>query len=482
MGKQQDMDVAVVGAGTMGSGIAQIAALAGHRVIVVDAAEDALARGSAAIDKALAAATARGHFAQHDAEAAAARIKWSKSLAAVAGAGLVIEAIVERLDAKGDLFRSLEAIVSPDAILASNTSSLAIGAIAANIPTAGRVIGLHFFNPVPAMKLVEVVAGPGTQPHVVDQMMALMAAWGKRPVAVRDVPGFIVNRVARPYYAEAFAALEEGIAAEAIDHALTACGGFRMGALALADLIGQDVNFAVASSIHQAYGGHTRFHLQAAQRTLVQAGRLGRKAGSGVFDYPRDLPAPPYVPAGPVPRTIKVSAQVGPWMKLFCQAGLICQEASNLCSGMVEVDSVRLAISDGRPLSARDDVDGLLDVVRDFATASTIVLTARSDAAAACIAGLIQALGRSALRIPDRPGMLVLRTLAQIANAATDAVADGVAPAWGIDEAMVYGANHPEGPLHWAERFDRGQVAAALHNIADATGDAMYRPAPLLSA
>lgn len=168
-------------------------------------------------------------------------------------------------------------------------------------------------------------------------------------------------------------------------------------------------------------------------------------------------------------------------MKLFREAGLVCREDADLPYGFVSVDGTLLAMTDGRPLSARDDVDVLADVARDFAVANMIVLTARDDAAAAAIAGLVQATGRSALFIPDRPGMIVLRTLAQLANAAADAVADEVAPVAAIDEAMVYGANHPEGPLHWAERAGRTRVATALANIADTTGDEQYRPAELLA-
>lgn len=465
----------------MGAGIAQVAARAGHRVVVVDAADAALARGSAVVGKALTMAVERGVISQGDAEAAASRINWSSAIEDIAGAALVIEAIVEQLGAKIGLLRSLAAIVSPEAVLASNTSSLSIDAIAAEVPAPGRVIGLHFFNPVPAMKLVEVVPGSRTEPVVRDDMIALMSTWGKRPVAVRDVPGFIVNRVARPYYAEAFAALEEGIAPETIDHALTSCGGFRMGALALSDLIGQDVNCAVARSIHHAYAGRTRFRPQPAQAALVEAGRLGRKTGGGVFDYAGDSRRPCFAPPGPAPRSIKVSAQGGTSVKLFREAGLVCREDADLPYGFVSVDGTLLAMTDGRPLSARDDVDVLADVARDFAVANMIVLTARDDAAAAAIAGLVQATGRSALFIPDRPGMIVLRTLAQLANAAADAVADEVAPVAAIDEAMVYGANHPEGPLHWAERAGRTRVATALANIADTTGDEQYRPAELLA-
>ena len=474
------MIVAVIGAGTMGSGIAQIAAKAGHRVVVVDANTDALRRGSEALGLSLTNAVVRGAMSEDDAASVMSHIGWSSDLADVAGAKLVIEAIVERLEAKAALFAALADRIGSDAILATNTSSLSIAALADAAPVPERFIGLHFFNPAPVMKLVEIVSGPATAAAVRDEVVALMRQWGKRPVEVRDVPGFIVNRVARPYYAEGFAAIEDGIEPNAVDHALTSCGGFRMGPLALADLIGHDVNFAVTESVHLAYGGKTRFRLQPAQRALVQAGKLGRKAGRGIYAG-AVLPAPVFAAPGPTPSMIRVSARGGTSVKLFREAGLVCHEDTTLPHGFVDVDGVRLVMTDGRPLSGRDDVDVLADVARDFAVTNTIVLTARDARTAAVMAGLVQATGRSALVIPDRPGMVVLRTLAQLANAASDAVSDGVASVDAIDEAMVYGANHPEGPLHWTERAGPGRVGAALANIAAATGDDIYTPAARLA-
>ena len=477
---ESDSAIAVVGAGTMGAGIAQIAAAAGHAVIVIDTQPAGLERGRAGVAASLAGLVRRATLDEAGRAAIEGRIRWSGAIADAAGAALVVEAIVERLDAKTDLFAALAQAVRPDAILASNTSSLSIDAMARAVPGARRFIGLHFFNPVPVMKLVEVVPSAATDPAVVEAAMALMRAWGKRPVRVRDVPGFIVNRVARPYYAEGFMAWDEGIDPATIDHALTSAGGFRMGPLALADLIGHDVNYAVASSVYESYGGRTRFRPQASQQALVGSGRLGRKSGSGVYDYGADLPKPALARSGTAPGAIRVSAQGGTLAGLFRDSGLPVQDDDSLPSGVVSTDGARLAVGDGRLLAARDDADVLVDVARDGAAADTIVMTARDQASAAAAAGLVQAIGRTALFIPDRPGMLVLRTLAQLANAAADAVDDEVAGRAAIDEAMVSGANHPEGPLCWADRAGRGHVAAALTNIADATGDEMYRPSSLL--
>ncbi len=473
--------IAVIGAGTMGAGIAQAAATAGHRVVVIDSNGSALPKSSEGIGKALATAMARGILPADEAEAINARIHWSSDLEDAADAVLVVEAIAERLDVKIGLFTQLASIVGSGAVLASNTSSLSIEAMADGVTGPERFIGLHFFNPAAIMKLVEVVPSSRTEPAIADALSGLMRAWGKRPVVVADVPGFIVNRVARPYYAEGFAALSEGIAPATVDRALTSCGGFRTGPLTLADLIGHDVNYEVARSIYDAYRGATRFRPQEAQRVLVESGRLGRKSGGGVFG-PEGVPPPVFAQAGPAPQSIRIAASGGTSVKLFREAGLVCHEDADLPHGFVNVDGVRFAMTDGRPLSRRDDVDVLADIARDFAAANTIILTANNADNGMAVAGLVQATGRSALFIPDRPGMLVLRTLAQLANAAADAAADGVASIGAIDEALVYGASHPEGPLHWAEHAGLQRVATALANIAEATGDEMYRPAALLAA
>lgn len=457
-----DSIIAIVGAGTMGAGIAQIAAAAGHAVRVIDSQQAALDRGRASVDASLASLLRRGSIDEAGKTAIAGRIVWTPDIFQAAGAALAIEAIVERLDAKKSLFDTLTAIVGPTAMLASNTSSLSIQAMAQSLANPERFVGLHFFNPVPAMKLVEVIAGPATAPAVANACMALMRNWGKRPVAVRDVPGFIVNRVARPYYGEGFAAFGEGIAPAAIDHALTAAGGFRMGPLALADLIGHDVNFAVASSVYDAYAGQTRFRPQPAQQALFESGRFGRKSGSGVYDYPGDLPQPDFAAAA-VPQPLSGD-----------NAGRL---NTLLTDGVVEIAGVKMALGDGRPLTECEDVAVLIDHARDFATAPTLVMTARDTSAEMLAAAFARATGRRALFIADRPGQIVLRTLAQLANAAADAVADDVAGADGIDEALVYGANHPEGPLQWAARFGFGRVSTVLSNIARSTDDSMYRPA-----
>lgn len=273
--------VAVIGSGTMGAGIAEVAAAAGDQVLIYDIAADAITRAIDGIGLRLASRVSRGKLAAEQADALLARLHPAHDLAALADASLVIEAASERLEVKTALFAQLAEICSPSALLTSNTSSISITAIAAGVKHPERVAGLHFFNPAPVMKLVEVVSGLATSAEVVEQLCQCVSLWGKQPVRCRSTPGFIVNRVARPFYAEAWRALEEQVAAaEVIDAALRDGGGFPMGPLALTDLIGQDVNFAVTCSVFNAFWQERRFLPSLLQQELALAGRTRQEERS----------------------------------------------------------------------------------------------------------------------------------------------------------------------------------------------------------
>lgn len=286
-----DVSVGVVGAGTMGAGIAQVAASNGHAVVLADASASAIAKARDGHAKAMARDVEKGRRTQADADAVLARIRYvngvgPSDLEAFKSCGLVIEAIVEDLAVKQTLFRALESVVARDAVLATNTSSLSIAAIAGGCQHAERVVGIHFFNPAPLMALVEVIPALATDRAVLDASRALVERWGKVPVVASDTPGFIVNRIARPFYGEALRVLEEGIADVAtIDWAMRTQGGFKMGPFELMDLIGNDVNYAVTCSVFEAMYYDPRYRPSLTQRRLVESGWLGRKAKRGYYDY-----------------------------------------------------------------------------------------------------------------------------------------------------------------------------------------------------
>ena len=282
----RDTVVGVIGAGAMGSGIAQVAATYGHKVILLDQESQALDRATAAIEKNLARSVEKKRLTSVQADEIKARIVQSESFSELNDAGLVIEAIVENLDIKRDLFESLDKIVKPDAILATNTSSLSVTAIARGSTRPERVLGVHFFNPPTVLPLVEIVPGLATQPDVTDKAQQLVDAWGKKTVIASDTPGFIVNRIARPFYGEALRIYEEGIADMAtIDWAMKEIGGFKMGPFELMDFIGNDVNFAATKSVYEATFHDSRFRPTLTQQRLFDAGFFGRKSGRGYYDY-----------------------------------------------------------------------------------------------------------------------------------------------------------------------------------------------------
>jgi 3-hydroxybutyryl-CoA dehydrogenase len=278
------VDIAVVGAGTMGAGIAESAALAGLSVVMVDVSEEALDRGRVTIEKDLDRRVKKGRLPDEERRASIGRVSTTTVLEDCADAPVVIEAVVEDMAVKSKVFGDLDGVVASDAVLATNTSSLSVAGIAAATEHPERVVGLHFFNPVPAMRLVEVVAGPSTDPPAISQAEGVAERLGKTSIRVSDTPGFVVNRVARPFYLEALRLVEAGGEPGRIDAAIRGAG-FRMGPLQLADLIGNDVNLAVSESLFERYYYHPRFRPSYLQRSMVEGGLLGRKSGRGFYDY-----------------------------------------------------------------------------------------------------------------------------------------------------------------------------------------------------
>ena len=485
------VSVAVVGAGTMGAGIAQVAAAAGHPVLLYDTEPAALSRATERIAGALARAVERNRLTPDERERILGRITPAHSLDALGPAGLVIEAIAEDLAAKVRLFQTLEVVCQGQAIFASNTSSLSITALAAGLKQPERMVGMHFFTPAPVMALVEVVRGLASAPEVVETVRATAAAWGKTPVVCRSTPGFIVNRVARPFYGEALRALSEGASDVAtIDAVMRGAGGFRMGPFELIDLIGLDVNLAVSRSIHAAYAGDPRYTPSLLQAELVEAGRLGQKCGRGFYDHAPDAEPPEPQVAAPAqaPKRIVVEGDLGlaqPLVERVRSAGIEVNRRWG--EGLIRIGNVRLALTDGRGATEWSHLLQapviLFDLALDFAGCAHIAV-ARPDQASegdlAQAVGLLQAASMDVSVIDDFPGLFVMRTVCMLANEAAEVVHTGVASAAAVDQAMQLGVNYPRGPLAWAEVIGLERVRDVLDHLARTYGEDRYRASWLL--
>ncbi len=484
--------VAVVGTGAMGSGIAQVAAAAGHTVRLLDARPEAAARAADAIRAQFAKLADKGRMTTDDAHAASARIYAAAGLPSLSDAGLVVEAIVENLDAKQQLFRELETLVADDCILATNTSSISITAIGAALRRPERLAGLHFFNPAPLMALVEVVSGLATAPDVAHALFATAKAWGKVPVLAKSTPGFIVNRVARPYYAEALRLLQEGAAdAATIDAVMREAGGFRMGPFELMDLIGHDVNFAVTRSVWSAFYHDPRFLPSLIQQELVDGGFLGRKAGRGFYDY-RDGADKP-LPSTEAPVELKSpvcicgeSAAAAALAARLQQAGVAFDRCGSDDGRIAMVGDAVVCVTDGRTATRRAADTGiagtvLVDLALDYASATRIALSCALQCPEASVldaVALLQAAGLQVSRFADVPGLAVMRTVAMLANEAADAVNQGVCSPDAADAAMKLGVNYPRGPLAWADGVGVPAIRTVLDQLGRAYGEDRYRISP----
>ncbi|MCC6193189.1 MAG: 3-hydroxyacyl-CoA dehydrogenase [Burkholderiales bacterium] len=493
----RNAEVGVIGAGAMGAGIAQVAAQAGHRVHLFDNRMGVAEEAQRQIGATLAKLAAKGKLDASQAEAAAARIVAVHAIGDLVSAKLVVEAIVEDLEVKRKVFRELEVVVAPDCVLASNTSSLSITAIAAGMKHPGRMVGMHFFNPAPLLPLVEVVSGVATDRAVAQLVHDTAVQWGKVPVHAKSTPGFIVNRCARPFYAEALRLLAESAASPStLDAVMREAGGFRMGPFELMDMIGLDVNFAVTKSVWEAYFHDPRFTPSMIQQEMVAAGYFGRKSGRGYYEYAsgaaKPLPAtePPHPRPGHV-RAAGESSLVAPLRERFASAGFeVVQVASDSAIGPAyfAAGDALLVPSDGRTATGIAVACGNANVVaydlaHDYRTCTRLAVAAAdscSTAAASAAIGALQAAGIAVSRIDDVAGLVVMRTVAMLANEAADAVTQGIAAARDVDLAMCSGVSYPRGPLAWADAIGLAHVDEVLRNLAAHYGDARYRRSPLI--
>lgn len=482
--------IGVVGAGTMGRGIVLAALAAGHAVILCDLFHGAAAKGERFLHDSLQRQQDRGRITSEQLRARQNALTISERLDDLAPCDLVIEAIVEDEGAKAGLFNQLEAIVSEDCIIATNTSSLSVTRLARGLARPGRFLGLHFFNPAHVLPLVEIVAAQQSEARVADLAEALMSAWGKTPVRCASSPGFIVNRVARPFYAEAWRLLEEGAAPpEVIDKAMTDAGGFRMGPFALMDMIGHDVNLSVTRSVYEQMAHDPRYRPSQTQQALVDAGTTGIKAGAGIYDHAPDAPKVSADPASPIaaPRAIVYAPGdifADGLVALLSRSGMAVQARKSPVPAYLIADGVAIMQTDGRTAASLAAALGmpvaLCDLCLDISAAKAVAVTGSDAHAIAVATGLLQAAGVGVYPVADTPGLVVMRTVVMLINEAVDMAGSGQATAETIDTAMVAGVSYPLGPMAWGRRLSFTATEAVIDNLADFYREDRYRPSPHL--
>lgn len=486
-------DVGVIGAGTMGAGIALVAAQAGHTVFLYDTATDAAANAKQKLTSQLEMRVHKDKITASERDEILARLNPVVDLSELATVGLVIEAIVEILEVKVQLFRQLEDVVSEDCILATNTSSLSVTAIAAGVTRPQNVVGMHFFNPAPILPLVEVISGRLTDSSIAKKIYLTAKAWGKTPVNCASTPGFIVNRVARPFYGEGLRLLSEKAASPStLDAVMKQCGGFKMGPFELMDLIGHDVNYAVTKSVYEAMYFDPRYKPSLIQKDLVDAGWLGRKSGRGFYDYASnsDAQKPALLDVAPVPQSVLVVGNLGvaePLVDLAIEAGIKVKRKDGR-EGSIVVNGTTLALTDGRTATERSSVEKtpmvLFDLALDYNTSTLIALATsygNTPDELSNAAGFFHALGKQVVLLDDVPGLAVMRTLAMLANEAAEVVHQGVATYDDVETSMLKGVNYPVGPLSWAEKVGLSAISAVMRNLSDFYGEDRYRVSPWLT-
>ncbi|HEY6240880.1 MAG TPA: 3-hydroxyacyl-CoA dehydrogenase [Burkholderiales bacterium] len=483
-----DLSLAVIGTGVMGRGIAQVAAQAGIRVLLHDSRPGAAQDAKDSISQQFSRLAEKSRLKPEEVARANANLVVADSLAALSSCHLVIEAVVENLEAKRELFRALEAIVAEDCPMASNTSSFSITAIASACRRPERVAGFHFFNPVPLMKVVEVVDGLLTAPWVGEALAALALRCGHRPVRAKDTPGFIVNHAGRGYGTEALRILGEGIAEfHEIDRILRDCAGFRLGPFGLLDLTGLDVSHPVMESIYRQYYEEPRFRPSPVAAQRVAAGLFGRKSGSGFYRYEggkqEENPAPP-APAARARRVWISPIDLGEQLSK-CVATLDVEIDSSrrpsresLCLvAPIGDDATSIAIEEELDPVRTVAVDCLFGLDKRRTLMTTPVTSAHMrDAAHALLASD----GVPVSVIHDSPGFVAQRVIAQVVNIASDIAQQRIASPVDIDSAVTLGLGYPQGPLAWGDAIGAGTVLDILEALHEFYGDPRYRPSPWL--
>jgi 3-hydroxybutyryl-CoA dehydrogenase len=479
---RSDLTTGVAGSGTMGRGIAQVLAQCGARTLVYDAQPGAAEKAKASIAQSLGKLAEKGRLSASEVQAALGRIEICSALEGLAPCHVVLEAIVEDLAEKRKLFAALEAVVREDCILASNTSSLSVTAMAAACKRPGRVAGYHFFNPVPVLKIVEVVDGVRTEPWATDALTALAKRFGHVPVRCKDTPGFIVNHAGRAYTPEALRVLSEGIADVAtIDRILVDAAGFRLGPFALMDLVGLDIAHGVMKSMYHQYHEEPKYRPSFLAEARVDAGLLGRKTGEGWYRYGKDGAAiavpekkidfakPKSVWAVPELRDLlaKLEANVvnTPSDAALCLVAPLGSDATTTALAL-ELDPRRTVA-----------VDTLFSLAkRRTLMATPLTRPEVRDAAQALLASD----GVAVSVISDSPGFVAQRVVAHIVNVGCDIVQMRIATPEDLDRAVMLGLGYPRGPLGMGDALGPQKILAVLEAMHEFYREPRYRPSPWL--
>ncbi|MDB5982452.1 MAG: 3-hydroxyacyl-CoA dehydrogenase [Pseudomonas sp.] len=482
----------LVGTGVMGAGIAQIAAQAGVQVRLFDAREGAAQAARESLSRTFATLVSKSKISQQAMDAALDNLQVVSALDALKGCDLVVEAIVENLDIKRSLIGQLESVVAPDCILASNTSSLSVTAIAAGSQHPERIAGFHFFNPVPLMRIVEVIEGLATAPEVGTQLLAFAQRIGHRGVRAKDTPGFIVNHAGRAYGTEALKMLDEGVASKGeIDRILRDGAGFRMGPLELLDLTGLDVSHPVMESIFAQYYGEPRYKPSPLTRQMLVGGHLGRKVGQGFYRYENgqrvDAPEPQPVPSVAHVPSVWIGAENAEdhqrltelvfSLGVMVYAGKEPQPASLCLLAPYGRDATSAALHFGTNPAHTVCIDLLTDLSRHRTLMLTPITTPEMRDAAHALFARDE---KGVSVIHDSVGFVAQRTLAMVVNLACDIAQQQIASVDDIDQAVHLGLGYPQGPLAWGDSLGPQRILLILQRMSELTNDPRYRPSPWL--
>jgi 3-hydroxybutyryl-CoA dehydrogenase len=497
----------------MGSGIALTALLSDFPVCLFDVSDAMLEQAQGYIDH---------HLARKGKNSNLRNLTITQNLEHIGGAAVTIEAIPERLDLKQEMFSKLEEIVNPNAILATNTSTLPITTIAAATNSPQRIAGMHFFNPAPVMPLVEVVSGAKTSPETIESLVTLSERLGKTPVVVKDSPGFIVNRVARPFYGEALRLLGENVATfQQIDRIIRLGAGFRMGPFQLMDLIGIDVNYSAMKSMYEQTFGEPRYRPHPIQIQMVNQRDLGKKTGRGFYDYTGEKESEDFSPPKAGNQSGSIYISPGTWAPgLFnlCrntgykltpiqQSGFIAQEKTNQPIGLIiagrsenlqrYIYQIEQVIAEDALILSQCTDTTLIEIatwmqnperlvgfdgifISNGLIATLVANPMTNQQSRASAEKFFSSLGRAPIWINDSPALILPRVISMLSNEAAFAAGEGIAETDRIDTAMILGTNYPKGPIAWAREIGYHRVVEVLKHLQNEYGEERYRTAPLL--